>query len=207
MVIFYEFEGKCFRQVCSDENAIWIVDYDTPSAPREISQEGLCQLKPIPVPESYLDESDIIGKRRLRMEKRLEMLELMIADNNCITDKKYRHCLAQMLSGKYGISIKTIYRLYYAYLAKGERGLAPAARVVQENETTDKNNIAQALSRYFYSPRKMSRGPRITALAFGTTYNIILDKIRKQQAVLNPAPLTDKCRKLFTKLAANPAQA
>lgn len=156
MVIFYEFEGKCFRQVCSDENAIWIVDYDTPSAPREISQEGLCQLKPIPVPESYLDESDIIGKRKLRMEKRLEMLEPMIADNNCITDKKYRHCLAQTLSGKYGISIKTIYRLYYAYLAKGERGLAPAARVVQENETTDKNNMAQALSRYFYSPRKMS---------------------------------------------------
>lgn len=44
---------------------------------------------------------------------------------------------------------------------------------------------------------RRTRGPRITSLAYGTAYNLVLDEMWKQQAVLKPEPLTDKCRKLI----------
>lgn len=103
-----------------------------------------------------MDETPASAKRNTTMEKRLKILDEMVYDDRCCHDVAHRNRVVKKIAKDNGLSEKTILRWYYAYLAKGKRGLLPAARIHEIVEAPEEAGMKRAISRYYYSPVKMS---------------------------------------------------
>ena len=57
MVRFVLDDDKVYKVVAESEDAIWVIDYDNPCAPKMVKQDGLVNLEEIPVPDDYMQES------------------------------------------------------------------------------------------------------------------------------------------------------
>lgn len=156
MVIFYDFNGNLYRRLCAEENFVWIINYQTPRAPRKISMAAEGALRRIPIPDSFLDESDVSKKREAKMRQRLSMLAPLMKNEEYIKNKKLRQNIAEKISKENHVTAKTVLGLYWKYLARGERGLLPEPKTIERAATEEQRNMARALGQYFYSPRKMS---------------------------------------------------
>lgn len=158
MVTYLRYQEKVFRQVMADSTGIWIVGYENPGAPQIVSYSSLEKVEQIPPPEEQLDESDVSEKREATRKKRYAVIRLLAESNECITNDALRRTLALAAAKKNDISTRTVLRYYYTYLARGEKGLLPAARCRNKDGTNtrqDHLNMSQALNKYFYSPKKM----------------------------------------------------
>lgn len=57
MVRFVLDDDKVYKVVAESDDAIWVIDYDNPCAPKMVKQDGLVNLEEIPVPDDYMQES------------------------------------------------------------------------------------------------------------------------------------------------------
>lgn len=56
MVRFVLDDDKVYKVVAESDDAIWVIDYDNPCAPKMVKQDGLVNLEEIPVPDDYMQE-------------------------------------------------------------------------------------------------------------------------------------------------------
>ena len=157
MVTFLEMDGSVFRHLLSVSDGAWVINCDAETAPQLLCTEAYIKMKHVPVPEFIVDETRVSEKRRKTMEKRMRALKPLLNNPSFISDSMLRKTVINARAKELGMSERTLMRYFYAFLARGERGLAPAkkcrtsARVSQEQK-----KMTQALNKYFYSSRKMS---------------------------------------------------
>lgn len=158
MVKFYSYGSRLYRFLVSVGNSAWLIDYENPGKPIELSVEVLNTIPLAPVPDDYLDESAVTEKRNATMEKRLALIEPLLYNSIFITDESIRRRSIENIAKTNGISERTVYRFFFGYLAKGKKGLLPEARVRQTGKESDRINriVRQAINEFYYSPKRPS---------------------------------------------------
>lgn len=180
MVRFVLDDDKVYKVVAESDDAIWVIDYDNPCAPKMVKQDGLVNLEEIPVPDDYMQESVVSRAIYDTAKKRLGILSAILSDNAYITNAALRQRAIAKIAQDARVSQKTLKRWYYSYLAYGERGLCPASKIKKSKTLPQEHEkkIASALSKYYYSPKKRS---------LKTTYEMMLLKYyRNEQRIIVP---------------------
>ena len=129
MVRFVLDDDKVYKVVAESDDAIWVIDYDNPCAPKMVKQDGLVNLEEIPVPDDYMQESVVSRAIYDTAKKRLGILSAILSDNAYITNAALRQRAIAKIAQDARVSQKTLKRWYYSYLAYGERGLCPASKI------------------------------------------------------------------------------
>lgn len=153
MVQFVEYKTHIYKVLFESGDLTWVISYERPAAPFPVQKDALSRSE---IPGDYIDESIPSAKRTATMEKRQNIIDELIQDESCIYDVGHRNLVVRKIAKRNSLSEKTILRWYYAYLAKGKRGLLPAARVHETVEAPEEVGMRRAISRYYYSPVKMS---------------------------------------------------
>lgn len=117
MVRFVLDDDKVYKVVAESEDAIWVVDYDNPCAPKIVKQDGMKNLKEIPVPDDYIQESVVSRAIYDTARKRLGILSAILSDNAYITNAALRQRALAKIAQDARVSQKTLKRWYYSYLA------------------------------------------------------------------------------------------
>ena len=180
MVRFVLDDDKVYKVVAESDDAIWVIDYDNPCAPKMVKQDGLVNLEEIPVPDDYMQESVVSRAIYDTAKKRLGILSAILSDNAYITNAALRQRAIAKIAQDARVSQKTLKRWYYSYLAYGEQGLCPASKIKKSKTLPQEHEkkIASALSKYYYSPKKRS---------LKTTYEMMLLKYyRNEQRIIVP---------------------
>lgn len=81
MVRFVLDDDKVYKVVAESDDAIWVIDYDNPCAPKMVKQDGLVNLEEIPVPDDYMQESVVSRAIYDTAKKRLGILSAILSDN------------------------------------------------------------------------------------------------------------------------------
>lgn len=136
------------------ESGVWVIQADGLTAPKYVDGENY---------ESWAsvmreDQEEVLSKARKRTQERREkMLAPLIEDRSCIWDKSRRIARIREAAAQSGVSERSITRFYYAYLAKGAQGLAPAKREVPAAAPSeDQKKMEKAINAYYYSSMRMS---------------------------------------------------
>lgn len=158
MVEFYEYDGKVYRLLLSLENGMWLINFEEPGKPILVSGKAVSKLSRAEIPAEQFDESDISKKRSAVMEKRLAIIEPLLNKSELIIDATARKRAIDELAAQTGLSARTLYRFYFAYLARGEKGLLPESRVSKRTTLSEKDirNIQQTINEVYYSPKRPS---------------------------------------------------
>lgn len=156
MVTFYRQESTFYRQLLQEGNSAWIINMNGETAPQQVSSEFLKTLEVVPADamvEITLDSS----AENVNIQKRLKIIKPLIEENVYIKSKPQRLALARKIADKNALSSRTVLRYYFAYLAQGVPGLAPASRKKKAlPKNKDQKNIEKALNQFFYSAGRMT---------------------------------------------------
>lgn len=192
MVIYYQKDTQIYRQLLQINDDVWIININGKTAPIPINQEGLKQFTVIPA-DVILDLDEQVNQGNPLIQKRLSIIHLLIEDTSYIIDKPRRLALAKKIAKENNISIRTVLRYFFAYLARGKAGLAPAQRKADPQPITeDQKNIEKALNLYFYSPNRMT-----LHMAYEM---MLLDYYKTPEGQLNPEhPSYNQFRYFFRK--------
>ena len=190
MVQFVEYGEKLYRLLKESDGDAWLICWNPISAPFRV--EDVRSLKKVDIPADFLEESEPSEKRMATMLKRLTILEPLMQAPDCIYDVKKRHIIIQDIASCSGISPKTVTRFYFAWLAKGERGLVPAPKIrnIQEDRRGIENEIRKAVNKYYYSPKRLS---------LRRTYEMyLMDSWKGADGCLSPnAPTFSQFRRVY----------
>lgn len=154
MLQFVTYNGYTYRLLIKEHDVSWIISYDQPSSPKEVKTQTL---EPAPVPQDFFAEEAYSAKRKATQAKRLATIRPLIETNGCIYNKSLRNRLIRQIAATCKMSTKTVSRLYFMFLAKGDKGLLPQKRKREKRkEDAIDLDMRKALSKYYYSPRKYS---------------------------------------------------
>lgn len=154
MVRHFEYDGKTYRELVRMDEGAWVIDTCGLYAPKYISEELFKTWTPVTV---KIEETLTTSAQKTAQEKRQALISLLIQDMGNVWDIEGRMSVARDIAASNDVSLRSILRYYYAYLAKGAQGLLPRKREQKQKERTDdQKNIIKALSMYYYSSRKMS---------------------------------------------------
>ena len=115
MVRFVLDDDKVYKVVAESDDAIWVIDYDNPCAPKMVKQDGLVNLEEIPVPDDYMQESVVSRAIYDTAKKRLGILSAILSDNAYITNAALRQRAIAKIAQDARVSQKTLKRWYYSY--------------------------------------------------------------------------------------------
>lgn len=153
-MLYREHDGILHRELERMESGVWVIQADGLTAPKYVDGENY---------ESWAsvmreDQEEVLSKARKRTQERREkMLAPLIEDRSCIWDKSRRIARIREAAAQSGVSERSITRFYYAYLAKGAQGLAPAKREVPAAAPSeDQKKMEKAINAYYYSSMRMS---------------------------------------------------
>lgn len=153
-MLYREHDGILHRELERMESGVWVIQADGLTAPKYVDGENY---------ESWAsvmreDQEEVLSKARKRTQERREkMLAPLIEDRSCIWDKSRRIARIREAAAQSGVSERSITRFYYAYLAKGAQGLAPAKREVPTAAPSeDQKKMEKAINAYYYSSMRMS---------------------------------------------------
>lgn len=192
MVTFYRQESTFYRQLLQEGNSAWIINMNGETAPQQVSSEFLKTLEVVPADamvEITLDSS----AENVNIQKRLKIIKPLIEENVYIKSKPQRLALARKIADKNALSSRTVLRYYFAYLAQGVPGLAPASRKKKAlPKNKDQKNIEKALNQFFYSASRMT-----LHMAYEM---MLLNYYKTPDGLLNPAhPTYNQFRYHFRK--------
>lgn len=157
MIKFVSYKGRLYRLLIEAEGFAWISDWEKNGAPIRIGNTS--ELIQENVPEEFLDETMPSKKRESTMESRFYIIRPLIDNPIFICNPALRRKKIVEVSEEHGISSKTVTRFYFAYLARGKRGLLPMDRSAAGRKTESSyidDDIQKAINKYYYSPRKLS---------------------------------------------------
>lgn len=118
LIRFVQRAGEVFRVLLELPEGSWIISYDEPVAPLFVSLADAGSLERIPTPETFLAEFNRQDRSPAETAK-LALIQPLLKDEVCITDRKTRLRVAKDISAESGHGQKTILRNYYRYLATG----------------------------------------------------------------------------------------
>lgn len=110
--------GEVFRVLKESDCGLWLISFSEPTAPffaASAEGEGLNRIE---TPPLFLKAQ----QRPLTPaeQKRQKLIQPLLDDESCITDKRHRLNLAKEISVNASTTMKRILRIYYRYLATGK---------------------------------------------------------------------------------------
>ncbi len=116
--MFLDANGERFRILKQEAEGAWLISYDEPSPPCFVLQKEINTYCRVPIPEDCIHEQaekELTDAERVR----LTMIQSLLDDENCISDKSLRQQIAAESAEAHGTNSRRILRLYYQYLATG----------------------------------------------------------------------------------------
>lgn len=150
----YLIDGQVYRGLHRCEDGVWVIACsNNPSQPFLALHD---ELEPTEAPAPSQPKQLTAAQIR-KQKERLHMLQPLINSTEAIYNSSIRRALIRDISSQSGKSIRTIQRLYYAYLSGGADALFPAPRKLKSRiPPADAKNIRWAIRKYHYSSRKLS---------------------------------------------------
>lgn len=148
MTLFAEQTGTIYRVLRSEDEGVWFISYSSPETPFYVAKENLWQFRRCPAPEEYLEKTG--QKLSNAQRRRLELIQPLLNNPACISDKGLRSSLAEGIAVEHGTTPRRVLRLYYRYLATGQL-TAKKERPEQKSKDYD-----WAIRTYYYSAKKFS---------------------------------------------------
>lgn len=138
--------GEVFRVLQESDSGLWLISYLEPAAPLFVSAAN--GMERIETPASFLAAQ----RRTLTQaeERRLELIQPLLDDERCITDRGHRLNMVKEISASSGTTAKRVLRIFYRYLARGELGSHPG------REPKKWPVFDWAIQRFYFSAKKLS---------------------------------------------------
>ena len=153
---YVERNGEVFCVLLQEDAGVWLISCQAPAEPFFVAQieafnpleassltEALC-------PHEALSPHEAESLMSPGQAKRLRLIQPLLDDSRCITDKAYRSALAKETAGGNGTTSRRILRLYYRYLATGKL-MQERRREPSENKVYD-----WAIRTFYFSAKKLS---------------------------------------------------
>lgn len=138
--------GEVFRVLLESEQGLWLISHQEPAAPLFVtSAEGLERIE---TPASFLEARQYALSEAER--KRLALIQPLVDDEQCITDKSHRLKKVKETSASAGTTTKRVLRIFYRYLARGELG-SHLCRGKKKHPDFD-----WAIQKFYFSAKRLS---------------------------------------------------
>ena len=118
MIRFVEHAGNQYRVLLQKESGSWLISYDDPTAPIFVDASTFENYLRIETPEQFL----LYWNQEILTEaerKRLELIQPLLCDEQCISDKKHRLIIVKECASRGDLTPRRVLRLYYRRLATG----------------------------------------------------------------------------------------
>lgn len=139
--------GEIFRVLLEQDGAIWLISHHNPAQPFPITGEETVNLRRIPMPATFPTTSTAMTEAQ---RERLELIQPLLDDMRCVTDKEYRRRKAQGLAEANATTAARIVRLYYRYLARGRLTESKA------RPPTERSDYDWAIRTFYFSAKRLS---------------------------------------------------
>ena len=147
---FVEYTGDIYRVLLETADGAWLIAYAQTREPFFVSAANLTAYTAIPAPEGFVRAINAHESMSEAQVRRLQMIEPLVADDQYIYDPGSRRRRAQEIADAHGVTVRTVLRLYFRYLASGVI-LADKPRERRRNP-----EFERAIQRYYYSSRQFS---------------------------------------------------
>ncbi len=151
---YVERNGEVFHVLLQEDAGAWLISCQAPAEPFFVAQIEAFN----PLEASSLTEALCPHEAESLMSpgqvKRLRLIQLLLGDSRCITDKAYRSALAKETAERNGTTSRRILRLYYRYLATG-------TLMDERQRKPSENKVYDWAIRTFYFSAKNSPSVRL----------------------------------------------
>ena len=148
---FYQDAELLFREVKRTEDGSWLACCSSPtSAPFFVCKQNMEQFDSVEAPEEIVRAFAPDVKRTPAELKRLALIQPLLEDESCITDRCKRKALAESIAEKEKTTARRILRLFYQYLSTGVL-MGKKQRSVVRNADFD-----WAINTFYFSSKKLS---------------------------------------------------
>lgn len=118
MIRFVEHAGSRYRVLLQKESGNWLICYDDPVSPFFVDSLAFENYLRIETPEKFLLHWNNASLSEAE-KKRLDLIQPLLDDELCISDKKHRLILAKECASRGNSTSRRVLRLYYRRLATG----------------------------------------------------------------------------------------
>lgn len=147
---FVEYAGDIYRVLLETADGVWLIVYAQAKEPFFVSATNFVDYTPVQTPEYFIQACKSIESMSEAQVRRLQMIEMLVADDEYICDSKARRRKAQEIAEVYGVTVRTVLRLYFRYISSGVV-LADKPRERRRNP-----EFERAIQKYYYSSRQFS---------------------------------------------------
>ena len=149
--MFLDVNGELHRIVKQEAAGAWVISYNNPGPPQFVLQAELDTYPRVATPE---DSYQSAKKEQLSEaeQERLELIQPLLDDEQCIKDRFHRGDVARETAALYETTSRRILQLYYRYLATGilirKKELKSRGRFTEE--------FKWAVNTFYFSAKKKS---------------------------------------------------
>ena len=147
---FAEYTGDIYRVLLETADGAWLIAYAQAREPFFVSAASFADYTPVQAPEGFIQACKAHESMSEAQVRRLQMIEPLVADDQYIYDPGSRRRRAQEIADAHGVTVRTVLRLYFRYLASGVI-LADKPRERRRNP-----DFERAIQKYYYSSRQFS---------------------------------------------------
>ena len=115
--MFLECTGVRYRVLRQQAEGTWLICYDKPAAPFFVSSTVLEKYRRIQTPDEAL--AGTLSTKTAAEERRLLLIQPLISDDGCMTDREKRRSLAKRQAQEHNTTSRRVLRIYYRWLASG----------------------------------------------------------------------------------------
>lgn len=143
--MFVRLNGEPYRTLVYTEEGVRLISCDGDHSPVFVSSDVFATLERIAGSENFTSPALTNAEKR-----KLEQLEDLLSDTRYICDEATRNSKAKEIAKEYGVSAKSILRLFYRYLATGKLHKPKSSK-------PKTNNIYDwAIKKFYYSGKRFS---------------------------------------------------
>ena len=151
--MFLECFGVRYRVLRQQTDGTWLICYDKAAAPFFVSTAVLEKYQRIQTPEEALKGT--ASTKTASEERRLLLIQPLISDEDCMTDRAKRRSLAKQQAQEYNTTSRRVLRIYYRWLASGSVSAPPKqgkSRMMEDVKTL----YDEAIETYYFSSAQRS---------------------------------------------------
>ena len=140
--------GEIFHILKCESSGCWVISFDGGKEPAFFSEEEIDNCERIPSPKEYVD--NMKRKRSEAEQKKLDAIKMLTLNQDCVSNPELRTEVIKAIAKEHDIGEKTVRRVYYDYLSRGEVIKRKPRDMVRRKDFED------AIKKYYYSSKHYS---------------------------------------------------
>lgn len=189
--MFILWEGERYRVLLHENDDIWVISYDAPSAPQRMDAAQFEMAERIEAPPEYLERLEK-PKRTTAQHERYRLIAPVVENTAYIWDKKARRKKFGEIAAKEKTTVRRLQKLYNMYLATGIL-------------TREKPRAHQARTEYDWAIRKFYLSAKKYSLRMAYDMMILSHYTNQGGTVDREIPTWDSFRQYYNRYWAGKA--